>query len=161
MTATIESTGSVLRVKPVVDDLAPRFTRLSDEVWGCPELRWEEHRSLEKQIAAAEEFGGRITREAGGVPTAYMAEWGSGSPVIGFLGEYDALYGLNQKAFSVVPEPDPDNPTANGHGCGHNMLGAGSTADRDTSDAPLWLAVACTLAVPASSLGKRCSSAGP
>ncbi len=126
MTATIESTGSVLRVKPVVDDLAPRFTRLSDEVWGCPELRWEEHRSLGKQIAAAEEFGGRITREAGGVPTAYMAEWGSGSPVIGFLGEYDALYGLNQKAFSVVPEPDPDNPTANGHGCGHNLLGSGS-----------------------------------
>ena len=81
---------------------------------------------MARQIEAAEEYGGKITKCAGGVPTAFMAEWGSGSPVIGFLGEYDALVGLNQKAGSIVQEPDPDNPTGNGHGCGHNLLGSGS-----------------------------------
>lgn len=126
MTVTVKSTGSVFEVKPVVDDLAPRFTRLSDEVWGCPELRWEEHQSLTKQLEAAEEFGGRITKGVGGVPTAFSAEWGSGSPVIGILGEYDALAGMSQAAGSVVKEPDPDNTDGNGHGCGHNLLGSGS-----------------------------------
>ncbi|QYM63838.1 amidohydrolase [Microbacterium sp. Se5.02b] len=121
-----ETTTSVSAVKPIVDELAPRFTRLSDEIWDHPELRWEEHRSMQKQIEAAEEFGARITREAGGVPTAFSAEWGSGAPVIGFLGEYDALASLSQEAGSAVRAPDTASGTDAGHGCGHNLLGAGS-----------------------------------
>ena len=126
MTATVETKHTVVGVKPFVDDLAPRFTRLSDEVWGCPELRWEEHRSLAKQLEAAREFGGRVTEGVGGVPTAFRAEWGSGTPVIGFLGEFDALAGLSQVAGSAVKQPDPENTSGNGHGCGHNLLGSGS-----------------------------------
>jgi aminobenzoyl-glutamate utilization protein B len=118
--------SSVSDITPRVDALSPRFTRLSDEIWDEPELRWEEHESVRKQIEVAQEFGGRVTRAVGGVPTAFLAEWGSGAPVIAFLGEYDALASLSQKADSVVCEPDPANTSGNGAGCGHNLLGAGS-----------------------------------
>jgi aminobenzoyl-glutamate utilization protein B len=58
------------------------------------------------------------------MPTAFAAEYGSGSPIIGFLGEYDALAGLSQQAGAAQPAPlVPGEP---GQGCGHNLLGAGS-----------------------------------
>lgn len=117
---------SIQTIVPIITDLAPRFTRLSDEIWDHPELRWEEHASMERQIAAAAEFGARITREAGGVPTAFSAEWGAGAPVIAFLGEYDALAGLSQEAGAIERRPDTASGTTSGHGCGHNLLGTGS-----------------------------------
>lgn len=117
---------SLAAVAPHIDHLAPRFTRLSDDVWDHPELRWEEHGSMQRQIEAAEEHGARITRGAGGVPTAFTAEWGTGHPVIAVLGEYDALAGLSQAAEVVERIPDPASSTSAGHGCGHNLLGAAS-----------------------------------
>ena len=54
------------------------------------------------------------------LPTAIRATWGKGHPVIGFLGEYDALPGLSQK---VSTEKEPVTPGAAGQGCGHNLLG--------------------------------------
>lgn len=57
------------------------------------------------------------------MPTAFIAEYGSGNPVIGILGEFDALPGLSQKA---QPTQDPLQANMAGHGCGHNMFGAGS-----------------------------------
>src|SRR5690606_21430598 len=56
---------------------------------------------------------------------AFVATYGSGSPVIGFLGEYDALSGLGQVPNETSPKP---NGNANGHGCGHNLLGVGAFA---------------------------------
>jgi aminobenzoyl-glutamate utilization protein B len=126
MTIIDNRATSVQAVAPRVDALASRFTRLSDEIWDHPELRWEEHDAMARQIEAAEEYGARIVRAAGGVPTAFTAEWGSGSPVIGFLGEYDALDSLSQAAGAIVRTPDPDSGTTAGHGCGHNLLGSGS-----------------------------------
>lgn len=123
---TAQQDSSISTMRPIVDRLGPRFTRLSDEIWAHPELRWEEHRSMAKQIEAAEEHGARITRRAGGVPTAFSAEWGAGAPVIAFLGEYDALASLSQAPSSTVRERDPDSGTDAGHGCGHNLLGSGS-----------------------------------
>lgn len=123
---TTKTRTSLDLVTPIVDDLAQRFTKLSDEIWAEPELRWEEHASMAKQIAAAEEYGARITRQSGGVPTAFAAEWGSGEPVIGFLGEYDALASLSQEAGATERRPDPASGTQAGHGCHHNLLGAGS-----------------------------------
>ncbi|WP_211221090.1 amidohydrolase, partial [Nocardioides insulae] len=114
------------KIAPLIDELGPRFTRLSDEIWAHPELRWEEHESMKKQIEAAEEFGARITTSVGGVPTAFSAEWGSGAPVIGFLGEYDALASLSQEASSTERAPDLESDTEAGHGCHHNLLGSGS-----------------------------------
>jgi aminobenzoyl-glutamate utilization protein B len=100
------------------------YTALSDRIWDYAELRFQEFQSVEAQIGAIEAEGFRVTRNLAGMPTAFMAEAGSGSPIIGFLGEYDALAGLSQEA--GVAAPRPTSPGGAGQGCGHNLLGAGS-----------------------------------
>jgi aminobenzoyl-glutamate utilization protein B len=107
-----------------VDNKSPAFTAVADRIWEHAELRFDEHRSIEEQIALLEAEGFRVTRNLGGIPTAFVAEAGSGGPVLGFLGEFDALAGLSQEA--GVAEPRPIKPGATGHGCGHNLLGAGA-----------------------------------
>lgn len=102
--------------------------RISREVWATPELSLSEdksHRIHLRELEAA----GFTTRSRGtsGVPTAFISEWsqGSGGPVIGYLPEYDALPGLGNAA---EPRQTPGPTGAEvGHGCGHNMLGAGCT----------------------------------
>ena len=113
-------------IRSTVTSLGPEFTALSDDLWDHPELRWEEHRSMAAHIRLAEQHGARITRDAGGVPTAFSAEWGSGSPVIAILGEYDALASVSQAAGVAERLPDPHSDSGAGHACGHNLLGAGS-----------------------------------
>jgi len=108
----------------LVEAKAPVYAELSDRIWAMPELRFAEHRSVEAQIAQLEAEGFRVTRGVAGIPTAFVAEAGEGGPVIGFLGEFDALAGLSQEA--GVAEPRPLEPGGNGHGCGHNLLGAGA-----------------------------------
>ena len=110
----------------LIDELAPRYTALSDAIWDDPELRWEETASAERHIELARAEGFRITPAIGGVPTAFSAEAGSGEPVIAVLGEYDALAGLSQESGNPERTPDPANTSGNGQGCGHHLLGAGS-----------------------------------
>ncbi|WP_376092255.1 M20 family metallopeptidase [Roseomonas sp. CCTCC AB2023176] len=112
------------RVSQAVEVKAPDYVALSDRIWGMPELRFQEHRSAEEQIAQMEAEGFRITRAVAGIPTAFVAEAGEDGPLIAFLGEFDALAGLSQDA--GVAEPRTATPGANGHGCGHNLLGAGA-----------------------------------
>ncbi|MCI0752489.1 M20 family metallopeptidase [Teichococcus vastitatis] len=107
-----------------IEGKGPAYTRLADTIWGFAELRFNEHQSVAAQIATLEGEGFRITREVAGLPTAFMAEWAHGGPVIGFLGEFDALAGLSQEA--GVAEPRPVVPGGIGHGCGHNLLGSGA-----------------------------------
>jgi len=107
-----------------VDRKSAEFIGLSDRVWGTPELCYTEERSAAEHTRALEQQGFRVTRDAGGIPTAVIGEAGEGGPVVGILGEYDALPGLSQEA--GVPEPRPLPGNGNGHGCGHNLLGAGS-----------------------------------
>jgi aminobenzoyl-glutamate utilization protein B len=106
------------------DAKAPTYVALSDEIWEYAELRFQEHKAVAAQCAILEAEGFRVTRGLAGMPTAFVAEAGSGSPVIGFLGEYDALAGLSQQAGAA--EPRAVRPGDAGQGCGHNMLGAGS-----------------------------------
>ncbi|UIK08880.1 M20 family metallopeptidase [Neorhizobium galegae] len=106
------------------DAKAQAFIDLSDRVWGMPELRFEEFRSVEEHIAAMEAEGFRVTRGIAGMKTAFMAEAGEGDVTIGFLGEFDALAGLSQEA--GITEQRAAEPGANGHGCHHNLLGAAS-----------------------------------
>ena len=70
--------------------------------------------------------GFSVTENVADTYTGYMAEWGSGKPVIAFLGEFDALYGLSQKA--DVPNHEPIEGQDMGQGCGHHLLGVGSIA---------------------------------
>lgn len=105
-----------------VERHAPRFRQVSRLIWENPELGWQEHRSAALLREELEKAGFR-TRGFEGMPTAFVAEWGEGRPVVGILGEYDALPGLSQ---DDTPERRPRAAGAPGHGCGHNLFGAAS-----------------------------------
>lgn len=101
-----------------------QFTSISDQIWEFAETRYQEFRSSALQGDFLEKEGFTITRNLGGIATAFSASFGSGHPVIGLLGEYDALPRMNQEA--DVPEKQAEHPGAAGHGCGHNLLGTGT-----------------------------------
>jgi aminobenzoyl-glutamate utilization protein B len=104
-----------------------RFVRMADEIWDNPELALAEFKAckLQSEDLAAEGFA--ITKNVGDLPTAFMAEYtqGEGGPIIGFLGEYDALPQLSQER---SPDQSPIIPDGPGHGCGHNLLGTAALA---------------------------------
>ncbi|SKA24497.1 M20 family metallopeptidase [Consotaella salsifontis] len=108
----------------LIDDLTPAFAAVSDSIWDFAELRFCEARSSAAQAALLERHGFRLTRNLAGMPTAFVAERGEGGPVIAFLGEFDALAGLSQKA--GVAAEEALEPGGSGHGCGHNLLGVGA-----------------------------------
>jgi aminobenzoyl-glutamate utilization protein B len=99
------------------------LTALSDEIWGYAEIAFRETQSADALVRVAEANGFSVTRGTGGIPTAFVAEYGSGRPIIGIMGEFDALPGLSQDA---VPTRSPLETGAPGHGCGHNVFGAAS-----------------------------------
>ncbi len=101
------------------------FVRMADAIWEKPELSLQEFFAANLQANALEKMGFSVSRNYKGLNTAFCAEWGHGRPVIGFLGEYDALSNLSQ---SREPFPDPLQPGQPGHGCGHNLLGVGGLA---------------------------------
>ena len=109
-----------------VDRRAASCTALSDAIWETPELNFHEDFAAGELIALLEGEGFAVQKNLGGLPNAFRAAYGSGSPVIAFLGEYDALSSLSQKADCSVREAV--NPGAPGHGCGHNLLGVGAAA---------------------------------
>ncbi|WP_439106840.1 amidohydrolase [Congregibacter sp.] len=106
-----------------VDRQAGSLTALSDEIWGHAEIAFKETQSAAALIKHAEEHGFRVETGIGEIPTAFVAEFGSGKPVIGIMGEFDALPGLSQAS---VPTRSPLVEGAPGHGCGHNVFGAAS-----------------------------------
>jgi aminobenzoyl-glutamate utilization protein B len=97
--------------------------KISDSIWALAETAFEESISSELLADYAEENGMTVTRGVADIPTAFIATYGSGSPVISVLGEFDALPGLSQ---NTVPTKDPRIEGEPGHGCGHNMFGAAS-----------------------------------
>jgi aminobenzoyl-glutamate utilization protein B len=118
---------SHLAVKQVavadIDKQEKQLTTLSDEIWRYAETALLETKSSKALADYAEQQGFRVTRGVAGMPTAIVAEFGSGSPVIGIMGEYDALPGLSQKA---QPSREPIATGEPGHGCGHNLFGVAS-----------------------------------
>ncbi len=106
-----------------VDSRFSELTALSDKIWSYEEIAFQEQQSSEALANYAEANGFRVMRGVAEMPTAFVAEYGSGSPIIGILGEFDALPGLSQK---TVPTKDPVHPGAPGHGCGHNLFGVAS-----------------------------------
>jgi len=116
-----------------VDELAGRLAGVADDIWSYAELGFAERRSSERLAAELEAEGFAVTRGAAGMPTAFIAEYSvaeysvaekSAGPVVAILGEYDALPSLSQKA--ATAERSEREPGGAGHGCGHNLLGAGS-----------------------------------
>ncbi len=96
---------------------------LSDRIWAYAETALRETRSAAALADYAEQQGFKVERGVAGMPTAFVATYGSGRPVIGVMGEYDALPGVSQKA---SPIQEPLAAGAAGHGCGHNLFGAAS-----------------------------------
>ena len=106
-----------------IDKHRDEIVDLSLKVWRFAETALKETKSAATLADYAEAQGFRVTRGVAGMPTAFVAEFGSGSPRIGILGEYDALPGISQKATSNKEALEPGAP---GHGCGHNLFGAAS-----------------------------------
>ena len=101
-----------------------RFQALADKVWSTPETCYSEQNSMNAHVNELEYHGFSVTKGIADIPTAVVGEYGTDGPIIAFLGEYDALAGLSQKA--DVFHQDPITKGENGHGCGHNLLGSAS-----------------------------------
>ena len=102
------------------------FMEVADSVWNNPELSLKEYHAAELYCEKLRALGFTVTEKLCGIETAFCGSFGSGHPVIGILGEFDALSGLSQRAGAVTR--DPLKAGGPGHGCGHNLLGAGSLA---------------------------------
>ena len=109
-----------------IEEKAPLFTRINDQIWQYAEAGMKEYKSAEYLVAQAKDLGFALEEGVSGIPTAFIASYGSGKPVVAFLGEYDALPGLSQKA--GCPVKTELEPGAYGHGCGHNILGTSALA---------------------------------
>jgi aminobenzoyl-glutamate utilization protein B len=100
-----------------------KLIEISDAIWANAELAFQETKSSKILSDYAEANGFKVEKNIGGMPTAFVATYGSGEPVISILGEFDALPGISQKA---QPTKEPLEAGAGGHGCGHNMFGTAS-----------------------------------
>ena len=110
----------------LLDEKQDFLFSVSDSIWDNPETDYTETVSSGILMDALKKEGFTVTSGLAGIPTAFSGSYGSGSPVIGILGEFDALSGLSQKACAT--EKEALEPGGNGHGCGHNLLGTGSLA---------------------------------
>jgi aminobenzoyl-glutamate utilization protein B len=111
------------QVTTKVDLHAERLGQLSRQIWELAEVGYKEEKSSALLQAELRRAGFTIDTGTGGIPTAFVATYGAGKPVIGLMAEYDALPGLSQQD---SPQRAPRVANAPGHGCGHNLLGAGS-----------------------------------
>ena len=114
------------RLAEIIEEKREKLIQVSDKVWEYAELGFQEDQSAHLLCNALEEEGFNVERGAGNIETAFIGSFGSGKPVVAFLGEFDALSGLSQSG--GVTEYDPVDRNGNGHGCGHNLLGTGSLA---------------------------------
>ncbi len=107
-----------------LDGKSESYGEIAQTIWDLAEMGYQEEKSaalLQKTLADA---GFTINKGVAGIPTAFTAEYGSGAPIIGIMGEYDALPGLSQQA---IPEKKSAGKAA-GHACGHHVFGTASTA---------------------------------
>lgn len=98
----------------------------SDKIWDNPETAFQEYKSAQTLCELLEREGFVVEKNLAGIETAFSGRFGHGKPVVGILGEFDALSGLSQESENAEKVPVVDG--APGHGCGHNLLGAGSVA---------------------------------
>lgn len=115
--------------RSAIDHIAEKASLISDvanKIWDYAELSLQEERSAALYCRVLEDEGFTVTKNVCNISTAFTASYGSGRPVIGILAEYDALSGLSQVGGSLVREER--TPGGTGHGCGHNLLGAGAFA---------------------------------
>lgn len=126
-----------------IDTQAAAYIELADSIWNYAELGYQEQHSSAAHVDYLQRHGFRITRGVAGIPTAFVAEAGSGGPILGILGEFDALAQMSQESRALECRPSSEIMTGHGHGCGHHLLGtaahlaaAGVKDYLDTSGTP-------------------------
>ncbi len=108
-----------------LDDKAEKYAQIAQNIWEWAELGYQETQSAGLLQATLKEAGFTIQAGVADIPTAFVASFGSGEPVIGILGEYDALPGISQAA---IPEKKIIEEGGSGHACGHHLFGTASSA---------------------------------
>ena len=107
-----------------LDERSAHLTDVAMEIWDLAELGYLETRSAALLQGELADAGFEVTAGVAEIPTAFVASWGTGAPVIGILAEFDALPGINQDA---VPTRQPIEGKSAGHACGHHLFGTAST----------------------------------
>ncbi|MDH5805984.1 MAG: amidohydrolase, partial [Gemmatimonadota bacterium] len=112
-------------VADFIDEHTVQFETVAQQIWNFAEVGYQEHQSSELLQEELREAGFSIESGVVGIPTAFVASYGSGEPVIAILAEFDALPGISQTRSAVREIREEVNA---GHACGHHLFGAGSTA---------------------------------
>ncbi len=123
--ASVSAQDGKTTVLEHIESNADQYGEIAQTLWDLAELGYMEHRSAALLESSLEDAGFRVEIGVADMPTAFVASYGAGSPVVGILAEYDALPGMSQARVpvkQVVPEME------SGHGCGHHLFGAGSVA---------------------------------
>ncbi len=107
-------------VQHYLDQEDEKLAYLAKAIWDHPEIALQEEFAANLLANELAQAGFAVERGVGQLPTAFVASWGSGKPIIGILGEYDALPGLSQQMATEIAAIQPGGP---GHGCGHNLFG--------------------------------------
>ena len=113
-------------IKKVIEDKKDTFIDASDKIYDFAELSYEEFKSADLLCSILESEGFEVKKGLADIPTCFTGTYGSGKPVMGILGEFDALPALSQEGGNPVHCPVAEG--APGHGCGHNLLGVGALA---------------------------------
>ena len=114
------------KVVKSLDSKQVHYAGVAKQIWDFAELGYLEEKSSALLQSELQKAGFKIEKGVAKIPTAFIATYGSGKPVIGILVEFDALPGLSQEAFASERKIMVDG--APGHGCGHNLFGTGSMA---------------------------------
>lgn len=110
----------------LVEEKRRRYIDASLDIWDYAEPSFKEYKSSKRLAGLLSDEGFKITFGVAGMPTAFIAEWGNGEPIVGYMGEFDALPGLSQEADAI--ERKPIVKGGYGHGCGHHILGTAAAA---------------------------------
>ena len=108
-----------------IDANADQYAEVAQHIWDLAEVGYMETESSETLQGVLEDAGFEVASGVAGMPTAFVATYGGGGPILGIMGEYDALPGINQSRSS---ERDPIPGKIAGHACGHHLFGTGSVA---------------------------------
>ena len=109
-----------------IDARRESYATVAKQIWGFAEVGYQEQKSSALLQQQLREAGFQVRAGVADIPTAFVATFGSGKPVIGIVGEFDALPGLSQEAQTAARHAIEENGA--GHGCGHNLLGTGALA---------------------------------
>ena len=125
LSATAISMGSQKDVSQSIEEQSDIYSDIAKQIWGFAEVGYQEEKSSQLLKSVLEEAGFEIESGVAEIPTAFVASYGQGKPVIAILAEYDALPGLSQE---VSTDKNPIIENGPGHGCGHHLFGTASTA---------------------------------